>query len=231
MTHAQGRPTPGKAPAPPLPDTEDTRREIIETCLWMGREGINQGTSGNVSARVEGGILITPSGVAYERMTPEMIVSLPLDGTPGPAGSLRPSTEWRFHQALHAARPDMPVVLHAHPPHCTALAVQRRPIPPCHYMVAAFGGGDVPVADYALFGSEDLARAMARVLAERHGCLMANHGATVLGESFARARWRLQELEALARICLLGQLGGAPVLLTETEIAEALAAIDSYGQR
>jgi len=93
----------------------------------------------------------------------------------------------------------MPVVLHAHPPNCSVLAVQRRGIPACHYMIAAFGGNDVPLVDYTLFGGETLAKALAQAMTNRHGCIMANHGATVLGETIEKAKWRLEELETLAR--------------------------------
>lgn len=218
------------APAPPLADTPALRESLIEACLWMNARHLNQGTSGNVSARTAEGILITPSGVPYEALTPEAMVTLPLEGAPDPGGP-KPSSEWPFHQALHGARPDMPVVLHAHPPYCSILAVQRRAIPACHYMIAAFGGHDVPLAQYALFGTPALSANMVAVMADRHACLMANHGATVLGESVAKARWRLEELETLARTYLFASLGGAPVILSEAEINDALIAFQSYGPR
>ncbi len=217
-------------PAAPLQDTKETRLALIAACLWMNERHLNQGTSGNISARTEAGILITPSGVPYEDLTPDLMVTIPLDGQPDGAG-LKPSSEWPFHQGLHQARPDMPVVLHAHPPYCSILAVQRRPIPACHYMVAAFGGNDVPLADYALFGSPELCANMAEIMADRHACLMANHGATVLGETIAKARWRLEELETLARTYLFSSIAGEPHILSEAEIAEVLVAFQNYGPR
>lgn len=212
-----------------LEDNTATRQAMIDACLWMNAAGLNQGTAGNISVRTAGGVLITPSGVPYDDLTPDGIVRIPHVDAPPSGMTPKPSSEWRFHQRLLEARPDMPVVLHAHPPHCTALAIQRRPIPACHYMVAAFGGSDVPLAGYALFGGEALADEMVRVLRDRHGCLMANHGATVLGEDIARARWRLQELETLARMYLLAQIGGTPHILSEDEIAEVAVQFRSYG--
>lgn len=217
-------------PATPLPDTEETRQALIDACLWMNERHLNQGTSGNISARTEVGILITPSGVPYEKLSPDQMVTIPLVDQPENTG-LKPSSEWPFHQALHQARPDMPVVLHAHPPYCSVLAVQRRAIPACHYMIAAFGGNSVPLADYALFGSPELCANMAEIMADRHACLMANHGATVLGESIAKARWRLEELETLARTYLFSSIGGAPHILSDAEIAEVLVAFQNYGPR
>lgn len=215
-------------PSTALPDTTVTRQALIDACLWMNERHLNQGTSGNISARVGEGLLITPSGVPYEDLTPDALVTIPLTGQPKAEGP-KPSSEWRFHQRLHQARPDMPVVLHAHPPYCSILAVQRRPIPACHYMIAAFGGNDVPLADYALFGSSELCENMAEIMSDRHGCLMANHGATVLGESIARARWRLEELETLARTYLFSNIGGAPHILSDAEIAEVVVAFQTYG--
>lgn len=217
-------------PADPLPDTRETRQALIDTCLWMNERHLNQGTSGNISARIENGLLITPSGVPYDALTPEAMVTIPLSGLPE-AGGPKPSSEWPFHQGLHQARPDMPVVLHAHPPYCSILAVQRRSIPACHYMVAAFGGSDVPLADYALFGSPELCANMTDIMSDRHGCLMANHGATVLGETVDKARWRLEELETLARTYLFSSIGGAPHILSDQDIAEVLVAFESYGPR
>ncbi|SHH36834.1 class II aldolase/adducin family protein [Marivita hallyeonensis] len=217
-------------PAAPLPDNTETRQTLIDACLWMNDRHLNQGTSGNISARIDRGILITPSGVPYEELTPASLVTIPLDEPPSETGP-KPSTEWPFHQGMHRARPDMPVVLHAHPPYCSVLAVQRRKIPACHYMIAAFGGNDVPLADYALFGSPELCANMAEIMQDRHGCLMANHGATVLGETVEKARWRLEELETLARTYLFSSIGGAPHILSDDEIAEVMDAFQSYGPR
>lgn len=214
-----------------LPDTSATRQAIIDGCLWMNEEGINQGTSGNISVRVADGLLITPSAVGYADMTPDMICKIALDGDPKPDNGLKPSTEWRFHQSVMNARPDIAAVVHAHPAHATAIACQRRAIPPIHYMVAAFGGADVPVTGYALFGSAALAAMVTAALDGRDGCLMANHGAIVVGPTLDRALWRMQELENLARIYTLSLTSGEPALLTQDDIDEALALFADYGQQ
>lgn len=213
-----------------LADTTTTRQAIIDACLWMGKAGINQSTSGNVSVRVDDGMLITPSAVTYAAMTPDMICKLPLQGEPDPAGR-KPSTEWRFHQAILQARPDVTAVVHAHPVYATAVATQRRPIPAVHYMIAAFGGPDVPVTDYALFGSDKLAKMVAAALSERDGCLLANHGAVTVAETLDRALWRMQELENLAKVYTVAETSGQPVLLTDADIDEALASFADYGQK
>ena len=216
-----------------LPDNRETRDSIIKTCRWMNSSGINQGTSGNISVRTgEKGdaMLITPSGVPYEDLEADMLVRLTLeeDGA-APREGLKPSSEWRFHQALLRSRRDMDVVLHAHPTYASALAVIREPIPACHYMIAAFGGNDVPLTDYHIYGSEALAENVCNVMKDRHGCLMSNHGATVVGENMAKAVWRLEELENLARVYSISRQLGTPVILSKAEMDEVIKAFSNYG--
>src|SRR5690606_6794743 len=121
--------------------------------------------------------------------------------------------------------PDFGAVVHTHSPHATALAIARRPIPPCHYMIAVFGGNDVRVADYATFGTEALSQAALRALAGRNACLLANHGAIAAGPDLTRAMWLADELETLARQYCLSLAIGGPVLLGAAELAETAAAI------
>ncbi|ATG35695.1 putative L-fuculose phosphate aldolase [Phaeobacter piscinae] len=212
-------------------DNLELRQSIIDACLEMNRSGINQGTSGNISLRIAGGdMLITPSGVPYEAMSPEMIVRMPVVGDPAPLGrQFAPSSEWQFHQALLAAKPETMAVVHAHPVNCCALAVNHMAIPACHYMVAAFGGHDVPLADYALFGSAELSAHVVTAMADREGCLMANHGAVCTGDTLARAMWRMAELEHLAATYIRARSIGTPKLLSPVQIDDALAAFAGYG--
>jgi L-fuculose-phosphate aldolase len=205
------------------------RQEIIDACLSLNAIGLNQGTSGNVSVRAGQGMLITPSATPYDAMTPEMIVELPLDDGGGWAGPLKPSTEWRFHRDILKERPEIGAVVHAHPPFCTTLAVARRSIPACHYMVAAFGGNDVRCSGYATFGTADLSETALNALEGRTACLLANHGMIALGETLAKALWRAVELETIARQYWQSLLIGGPVILTDVQIEETLERFGSYG--
>lgn len=207
------------------------RQAIIEGCRWMNSSGLNQGTSGNISVRCGDDMIITPSGVPYDDLVPDMMCRVPLGSAPDLSGTYPPSSEWRFHQAILNANPDHSVVVHAHPAHATALAVQRRAIPACHYMVAAFGGNDVPLVDYALFGSPKLANMAAAALQNRSACLLANHGAIVTGDTLARALWHMEELENLARVYLLAQTTGTPALLTDEQMHDVIIAFANYGPR
>lgn len=211
-------------------NTTEVRQAIIDACLRMNAEGINQGTSGNISVRAGGEMLITPSGIPYDQLTPKDIVRVALE-TGDPRGLHKPSSEWRFHRDLLLARPDVHVVVHAHPVHCTALSMLRQPIPACHYMIGLFGGADVPVAGYARFGSAELSDAVVKAMTERTGCLMANHGATVLGEDLSKAMWRLSELETLAQAYVIAKGAGEVVLLSDAEIAAAIAGFADYGPK
>ncbi len=208
------------------------RQAIVEACRELNASGLNQGTSGNISARLGGRLLVTPSGVPCDELAPEMIASMPLEGAYGAwEGPCKPSSEWRFHLDLARARPEFGAIVHAHAPFATALAIARKPIPPVHYMIAAFGGPEIRCAAYATFGTEALSRAVLAAMQDRNGCLMANHGMLAAGPTLARAMWLAAELETLARQYLTALGAGGPVLLSEAEVAEAERAFAGYGPR
>lgn len=206
------------------------RAALVEACRDMNRLGINQGTSGNVSVRYGGTMLISPSATPYEAMRPEDVAAMPIEGEYGAwTGRLRPSTEWRFHLDIMRARPDAGAVVHSHATFCTSLAIARKPIPACHYMVAAFGGMDVRCAPYATYGTKELSDHAIEALRDRNACLLANHGMIVVGPSLARAMWLAVELETIAKQYWHSLLIGGPVLLNEAQIAETARGFSSYG--
>lgn len=206
------------------------RNQLIEAARAMNRSGINQGTSGNLSLRSGAGMLITPSGLAYDRLQAEDIVYLPLDGDGGPEpGSRTPSSEWRIHRDVYRARPDALAILHAHPVHCVALACLHRPLPAFHYMVAVAGGRDIRCAPYATFGTQELSDHVVDALADRKACLMANHGLLCLSLNLDRALALAIEIETLARAYLLALSAGDPVLLDDAEMDRVLEKFRDYG--
>lgn len=208
------------------------RQTIVDQCRRMNAIGLNQGTSGNISARYGDRLLITPSAVPYDEMTPEMIASIAVDGVGGAwDGPLKPSSEWRFHRDIAQARPDVGAIVHTHAIYCTTLAIARRPIPAVHYMIAAFGGTDIRCADYATFGTEALSKAVLVAMAGRNACLMANHGMIAAGADLERAMWLAVELETLARQYFNTLQIGGPVLLSDAEIADAAGSFGSYGMQ
>jgi len=201
-------------------------RRIIDTCLRMNEENLNQGTSGNVSARLGGGFLITPSGVPYKQLAPEDMVLMTLDG--GADGRLKPSSEWRMHRDIYAVRPEAGAVVHAHPPFCTALSSLRLPIPAFHYMVAIAGGDDIRCADYATFGTAELSDSMGAALKDRKACLLANHGLICFDATVEAALDLAIEVEALARQYTVARRIGTPKLLSDAQMAEAIAKFKDY---
>lgn len=203
------------------------RQSIIDACLRMHALGINQGTSGNISLRHQAGMLITPTSVPYEAMTPERIVYMGLDGSFDP--SQRPSSEWRFHLDILRARPEANAVVHAHPPYATILAIMGLEIPPIHYMIACAGGDTIRCAPYATFGTQELSGHAVTALKGRLACLLAHHGMIAIGSSLAKALWLAVEVETLARQyhgCL--QIG-TPRLLPDEEINNVLGRMAGYG--
>jgi L-fuculose-phosphate aldolase len=204
------------------------REQLVETARAMNERGLNQGTAGNLSARVPDGMLITPSAVPYDVMTPADIVRIDLQGRVLEPGPRPPSTEWRLHAAILAARPDVDAILHAHAMFATTLACLRRPIPAFHYMVAVAGGDSVPCAPYAAFGSPELAGHAARALAGRDACLLANHGMVAVGASPRDALELAIEVETLAAQYWRALQVGEPVLLSEAEMAEVVEGFRRY---
>jgi L-fuculose-phosphate aldolase len=192
------------------------RKEIIATCLAMEEKGINQGTSGNVSARWNDGLLITPSGLAYDVMAPEEIIFLDKDGNPH--GPHSPSSEWRFHFDIMLARSDVQAIVHAHPSYCTAHAILGKDIPAVHYMIAAAGGPTIRCAPYATFGTEELSRGAVKALEGRLACLLANHGLIACGPNLRKALWLANEIEVLAKQYFLSLQIGEPVVLSDEEM-------------
>lgn len=205
------------------------REEIIDTCLKMNEEGINQGTSGNVSARTEEGFLITASGVPYHRMKPEHVVEMDLDG--GYRGDYLPSTEWRMHLDIFKHRPEAGAIVHTHSIHATALACIRRDIPPFHYMIGIGGGSTIRCSDYAEFGTPALSEVMLKALEGRSACLLGNHGQIVFGENLEKALWRAGEVETLSHQYLAALQAGNPVILNDEQMRTVLARFKTYGKQ
>jgi L-fuculose-phosphate aldolase len=211
------------------PEDMELRRRMVETMRAMEDRGLNRGTSGNVSVRFGGGLLVTPSGVPARALEPEQMVFVSADGSVAESAP-KPSSEWRMHQRLLDRRPDIAAVVHCHSRHATILACAGREIPPLHYMVAVSGGPSVPLAPYATFGSTELADGVVQALDGRYAALMANHGLVVLGRSLAAALSIAEEVEEQAAVYCGTLAIGGPQLLGETEMATVMEKFKTYGQ-
>ncbi len=211
--------------------TEDTalRRELIEACRSMNSLGINRGTAGNISVRHGDGLLISPTGIPYDRLEPGHVVAMRWDGSFD--GDVLPSSEWRFHRDILRARPDLNAVVHTHSTHATAVSILGRDIPAIHYAIAAAGGPSIRCAPYAIFGSQALADAVLTALDGRRACLMAHHGVIAAHASIAQALALAVTVESLAQQYLLCLPLGEPPRLSDAEIAEVLEKFKTYGQQ
>jgi L-fuculose-phosphate aldolase len=206
------------------------RRSIADTVRWLMARGLYAGTSGNVSARAPGGMLITPTGVACHDVDAASIVAVDADGAA--RGRLAPSSEWRIHRDIYQQRPDVGAVVHTHSTAATALACLRRSIPAFHYMVAKAGGGDIRCARYATYGTAALSRnALAALAGGRRACLLANHGLLALGADLASARALAEEVEALCAQYINARAAGRPVILPAREMQRVRAKFARYGPR
>jgi L-fuculose-phosphate aldolase len=208
---------------------EQAWRELVDTARRTAAEGLVVGTSGNVSVRVGEVVLVTPSGVPYDRLTDRDTVAVDLDGTQV-LGVLKPTSELPLHLAIHRETGARAVV-HTHAVHATAVSTLVPELPPVHYMTAALGG-PVRVAPYALYGTDELARNMLHALRDRTACLLQNHGTVTYGDTLPQAYDRTAQLEWMCRVWLTAASvpGHTPNLLTPPQLAAAATRLAGYGQ-
>lgn len=207
----------------------ELRHEIVAVSRALDGAGLMPNKSGNVSCRVPGGFLVTPSGVPYGQLDAGQVVELSADGNAVESG-LRPSSEWRMHGAIYAQRPEVAAVVHTHSPRATALSCARLGIPAFHYMIA-LAGGSIRCMPYATFGTEELARNAVCGLDGRRAVLLANHGVVAVGASLREAHSVAFEVENLALQYLeLRAAGLEPVVLDDAELARVIEKFTDYGR-
>ena len=210
------------------------REAIIRQANRLQPLGLATGTSGNLSVRTTEGMLITPSGIAYDTLQPADIVPVHFCG-PGTASwdhALDPSSEWLMHQADYQARPEAGAVVHGHPAYATVLAIQGLEIPALHYMIAAAGGAPIRCSPYHTYGTPELSAAAVAALDGRKACLLAHHGLLAFERNLDRAMWLAGEVETLAQqtvMCLQIAGPGGPRLLPADEIARVVDKFSRYG--
>lgn len=217
------------ADAIPAAGENALREALLQTARRLVSLGLNKGTAGNASVRLDAGaFLITPSGLPPEDMTIETLAALSFSGSS--QSRCRPSTEWRLHRDLLVQRPDINAVIHVHSPFAVTLACLHKDIPPFNYMIAVAGGDSIRCAPYALFGAQALSDMALKAIAGRNACLLAHHGMVAVGRDLKQALAVAVEVESLCeqywRILQLGE----PILLSETQMQEVLEQFRHYGQ-
>ncbi|MES1165075.1 MAG: class II aldolase/adducin family protein [Verrucomicrobiota bacterium] len=204
------------------------RRAVLETVRWLVERRLYTGTSGNVSCRVAGGFVVTPTGIPCDALAAADMVAVAGDGSV--RGTLLPSSEWRLHRDIYLRRPEVGAVVHTHSPFATALSSLRRPIPAFHYMIAKTGGAELRCARYATYGTDALSRNALAALNGRRACLLANHGVVALGADVTAARLLAEEIELLALQYVVARAAGSPAILGPAEMARVAQKFAAYGQ-
>ncbi|MGW5646484.1 class II aldolase/adducin family protein [Saccharopolyspora sp. NPDC003752] len=206
----------------------EQRREVIEIARRMTSDRLVVGTSGNVSVRSGDLVAVTPSGVDYDKLA---VADIPLVDLTGEVveGDLKPTSELPMHLAAYQ-RHDAGAVVHTHSLNATALSLLRNDVPAVHYQLADFGG-TVQVAEYATFGSDQLAETMSKALEGRTGCILRNHGTITIGASLSQAYNRARQLEWLCELWLTASRTGEPSLLSDAELARCAELFAGYGQK
>ena len=202
-----------------LKDTQ-RREELVLISRRINSIGLNQGTSGNMSVRINGGMLITPSSLPYEEMQPDDLVALDFFGNHLLEGQRKPSSEWLLHSDIFTKRSEISAVIHCHSIHATAISCHERSIPSFHYMTAIAGGNDIRCANYATFGTKKFSEFALEALEGRLACLLAHHGQITLGGNLKEAFKIALEVETLSNMYLKASLLGETPLLSSNQMHE-----------
>lgn len=216
----------------PAPQHADTalQRTLIDACRDLQRLALTHGTSGNVGIRRDAEtFFVSPTGLEYGALEPQDVPLMSLQGRW--YGRRRPSSEWRFHRDIFAARAEVGAIVHAHPRYATALACTGRGIPAFHYMVAVAGGSDIRCAPYHPFGSQALSEAALAALQERRACLLAHHGIIALGADVRSALNLAAEVENLAAQYATALAVGGVGVLDEQEMGRVIEKFRTYGRQ
>jgi L-fuculose-phosphate aldolase len=200
--------------------------QLLQISQRLIELGLNRGTSGNASVRDGDNILITPSALPVSAMTPASMVSMDLKGNVLRGG--KPSSEWRIHSDVLAARPEVGAVIHTHSTFATTLACLRRDVPAVHYTIAIAGGDSIRCAPYSVFGEQTLSDHALEALHDRKACLLANHGMIALGKDLDDALAVTIEVENICEIYWRALQAGEPHILTAQQMHEVKLKFADY---
>jgi len=204
------------------------RDQVADYCRRMRADRLVVGTSGNISARSGDLVAVSPSGLDYDQLTPDLVGVHRVDGGAAVEAARDPTTELPMHLAIYR-QTGAGAIVHTHSTAATAVSTLVDELPPVHYLIAIFGGG-VRVARYATYGTDELAGQVIAALAERTGCLLANHGAVAIGDTLGQAYRRAEYLEWLCDVWLRASARGAPRLLPPDEIGRVGTRLAGYGR-
>ena len=207
----------------------DLRQQLLNVSRRLVELGLNRVTSGNASVREGDGMLVTPSALSVAEMTADSMVRMDLSGNVVQGG--KPSSEWRFHSDILAARPEIGAVVHTHSTYATTLACLRKEVPAVHYMIAMAGGDSIPCTAYSVFGEQELSDHALAALQGRKACLLANHGMIALGVDLADALAVAEEVEFLCELYWRTLQAGEPHILTTQQMYDVKHKFVDYKKR
>lgn len=210
---------------------EKERLELIKYGRKLVEAGLTKGTGGNLSVidRERGQIAITPSGIDFFEIKPEDIVIMDLDGNQV-EGKRTCSSEWEMHLLQYRTRQDIDAVIHAHTMYATVISCLHWKLPATHYMIAV-AGPDVRCAEYATYGTHELAVNAAEAMQDRKAVLLANHGLLAGANDLLNAFNIIEEIEYCSEIYCTARSIGNPVVLSEEEMSLMAERFKTYGQR
>ena len=207
----------------------NSKQILCDAIIKLNTLGLNHGATGNCSIRKEEGFLISPSGISNDSLKPEHIVLMKMDGTLVNPKKLQPSSEWLFHRDIFTSRKDVNAVVHTHSVYASALSVLGAAIPQFHYMIAVTGGKEIPCAQYAMFGTQELSDNILKSLGKQKACLMSNHGLITVGTDLKEAVDIAEEVEHLSKMYVKANMPRKPHLLSDEEMDDVLKRFQSYG--
>ena len=207
----------------------NSKQILCDAIIKLNTLGLNHGATGNCSIRKEEGFLISPSGISNDSLKSEHIVLMKMDGTLVNPKKLQPSSEWRFHRDIFTSRKDVNAVVHTHSVYASALSVLGAAIPQFHYMIAVTGGKEIPCAQYAMFGTQELSDNILKSLGKQKACLMSNHGLITVGNDLKEAVDIAEEVEHLSKMYVVANMPRKPHLLSDEEMDDVLKRFQSYG--
>ena len=207
----------------------NSKQILCDAIIKLNTLGLNHGSTGNCSIRKEEGFLISPSGIRNDSLKSEHIVLMKMDGTLVNPKKLQPSSEWLFHRDIFTSRKDVNAIVHTHSVYASALSVLGAAIPQFHYMIAVTGGKEIPCAQYAMFGTQELSDNILKSLGKQKACLMSNHGLITVGTDLKEAVDIAEEVEHLSKMYVIANMPRKPHLLSDEEMDDVLKRFQSYG--
>jgi L-ribulose-5-phosphate 4-epimerase len=212
---------------------ERLKEELVQLHLELPKNNLVAWTSGNVSGRdpETGFVIIKPSGIRYEQLTPADMVVVDLDGGVV-EGKHRPSSDTFAHVYIYRHRPDVNGVVHTHSTYATAFAAVGRAIPPVLTAICDEFGGPIPVGAYARIGGDEIGQEIVRAIGSSPAILMKNHGVFTIGKTPEAAVKAAVMVEDVARTVYYALQLGQPEEIPAEEVARAHRRyMDEYGQK